>query len=224
MVLAERGQTGERGTGRSRFSWRVGMWKWDFKAFSTLEMVMVRVVDDDVDNNDDDKSLVPSGEPQPQRHLVAHKADRGDEPTGPTGFCRFWNFQFLISPPKHPGCGWAERGRGFQPSAATPLLHPAQLRPLLLHKQLLPPTSPVFIFSHRDNVARNVDDHLGDRDDDVDAHGEGDRPLRHRAGFRLGPRKSGVIIICLKLQMIGSIFRWRYPTSSLSPQRPGKMC
>ena len=57
--------------------------------FSTLEMVMVRVVDDDVDNNDDDKSLVPSGEPQPERYLVAHKADRGDEPTGPTGFCRF---------------------------------------------------------------------------------------------------------------------------------------
>ena len=52
-------------------------------------MVMVRVVDDDVDNDDDDKSLLPSGEPQPERHLVAHKADRGDEPTGPTGFCRF---------------------------------------------------------------------------------------------------------------------------------------
>ena len=51
---------------------------------------MVMVVDDDEDNDDDDdKSLLPSGEPQPERHLVAHKADRGDEPTGPTGFRRF---------------------------------------------------------------------------------------------------------------------------------------
>ena len=34
---------------------------------STLEMVMVKVVDDDVNNeDDDDKSLLPSGEPQPE--------------------------------------------------------------------------------------------------------------------------------------------------------------
>ena len=58
--------------------------------FSTLEMVMVRVVDNDVNNDDDDdKNLLSSGEPQPERHLVAHKAHRGDEPAGPTGLCRF---------------------------------------------------------------------------------------------------------------------------------------
>ena len=48
----------------------------------------------EIDNNEeeenyDDINILFSGEPQPERHLVAHKADRGDEPTGPTGFCRF---------------------------------------------------------------------------------------------------------------------------------------
>ena len=52
-------------------------------------MVIVRLVDDDGDNDDDDKNLLSSGEPQPERHLLAHKAHRGDEPAGPTGLCRF---------------------------------------------------------------------------------------------------------------------------------------
>ena len=46
---------------------------------------MVRLVDDDVDNDDDDKNLLSSGEPQPERHLVSHKADGRNKQAGPAG-------------------------------------------------------------------------------------------------------------------------------------------